>query len=498
MSKYDELVAHLGEIQNVQASAAVLSWDQQVQMPPGGAEARSNQLSTLARLSHEMLTGEKTARLLDEAASEIDTDDYASDEASMLRVAREDYDDATKLPGDFVAERARQVTLAHGQWEKARAESDFSLFEDALTQLIDIALQEAEYRGYDDHPYDALLDKYERGMKTARVTEIFDNHRPALVDLIARIAEADPVDDSPLHQPFDVAKQKAFALDVVKAFGFDFERGVQDTAVHPFCTSFATDDVRITTRFYPEWLNPALFGMMHEAGHGMYEQGVARKFSGSVLQGGTTLGVHESQSRMWENLVGRSRGFWEWALPQLKETFPQLADVSLDAFYKAINKVERSFIRVEADEATYNLHIMLRFALEKDIITGKIPVKELPDAWNDRFKEFFALVPPNDAQGVLQDVHWSAGLFGYFPTYALGNLLSVQYYNQALEDEPTIPDDIRQGKFDTLLTWLNTNIHQHGRKFTAAELTRRVTGEDIQSDDYMAYLETKFSDVYGL
>jgi carboxypeptidase Taq len=318
------------------------------------------------------------------------------------------------------------------------------------------------------------------------------------VDLIARIAEADQVDDSILHQEFDVEKQKDFALHVVKAFGFDFERGVQDTAVHPFCTSFATDDVRITTRFYPEWLNPALFGMMHEAGHGMYEQGVARKFSGSVLQGGTTLGVHESQSRMWENLVGRSRGFWEWALPQLKETFPQLADVSLDDFYKAINKVERSFIRVEADEATYNLHIMLRFALEKDIITGKIPVKELPDAWNDRFKEFFALVPPNDAQGVLQDVHWSSGLFGYFPTYALGNLLSVQYYNQALEDEPTIPDDIRQGKFDTLLTWLNTNIHQHGRKFTAAELTRRVTGEDIQSDDYMAYLETKFSDVYGL
>ncbi len=498
MSKYEELVTHLGEIQNVQASAAVLSWDQQVQMPPGGAEARSKQLSTLARLSHQMLTGEKTARLLDEAASEIDTDDYTSDEASMLRVAREDYDDATKLPGDFVAERARQVTLAHSQWEKARAESDFSLFEDALTRLIDIALQEAEYRGYDDHPYDALLDKYERGMKTARVTEIFDNHRPALVDLIARIADTDQIDSSMLHQEFDVEKQKDFALNVVKAFGFDFERGVQDTAVHPFCTSFATDDVRITTRFYPEWLNPALFGMMHEAGHGMYEQGVAHKFSGSVLQGGTTLGVHESQSRMWENLVGRSRGFWEWALPKLKETFPQLADVALDDFYRAINKVERSFIRVEADEATYNLHIMLRFALEKDIITGKIPVKDLPDAWNDRFKEFFALIPPNDAQGVLQDVHWSSGLFGYFPTYALGNLLSVQYYNQALEDEPGIPDDIRQGKFDTLLTWLNTNIHQHGRKFTAAELTRRVTGEDIQSDDYMAYLETKFSDVYGL
>jgi carboxypeptidase Taq len=498
MSKYDELVAHLGEIQNLKASAAVLAWDQQVQMPAGGAEARSNQLSTLARLSHEMLTGEETARLLEEAESEINGADPASDQASMLRVAREDYDDATKLPGDFVAKRAREVTLAHNTWEKAREASDFSLFEEALTRLIDIALQEADYRGYDDHPYDALLDKYERGMTTARVTDIFDNHRPALVDLIARIADADQVDDSMLHQEFDVEKQKDFALRVIKAYGFDFERGVQDTAVHPFCTSFATDDVRITTRFYPNWLNPALFGMMHEAGHGMYEQGVARKFSGTTLQGGATLGVHESQSRMWENLVGRSRGFWEWALPQLKETFPQqLGDVTLDAFYKAINKVERSFIRVEADEATYNLHIMLRFELEKDIITRQIPVSELPDAWNDRFKEFFSLVPPNDAQGVLQDVHWSSGLFGYFPTYALGNLLSVQYYNQALEDRPGIPDDIRQGKFDTLLTWLNENIHQHGRKFTAPQLTRRVTGEDIQSEDYIQYLETKFADIYG-
>ncbi|MEO0599716.1 MAG: carboxypeptidase M32, partial [Chloroflexota bacterium] len=323
----------------------------------------------------------------------------------------------------------------------------------------------------DAHPYDALLGKYERGMTTAQVTEIFDGHRPQLVDLIARIADVEQVDASFLNQPFAQEKQRDFALKMIEHYGFDFNRGIQAVSVHPFCTNFSKNDVRITTRFQDDFLNPALFGMMHEAGHGMYEQGIADSLEGTPLCNGTSLGVHESQSRMWENIVGRSKGFWSWALPQLKETFPQLSDVSLDDFFKAINKVSPSYIRVEADEATYNLHIILRFEIEQGILTGKYAVDDLPEIWNSTFNDFLGITPTNDAEGVLQDVHWSAGLFGYFPTYALGNLLSVQYYNKAVSDHPSIPDEIASGKFDTLLTWLNTNVHQYGRKFTGQELT---------------------------
>ena len=496
--KYNALLEHLGDIQNLEDAASLLSWDQETAMPAGGAEARARQLGTLAKLHHELLTSDNTAELLDSASKEVDMDDYSSDAASIIRVMREDYEDATKLPTKFVAERAQTIALAHETWVKARANSDFGIFSDTLKKVIDFALQEAEYRGFDDHPYDALLGQYERGMTTAEVNRIFDGHRPALVELIAAIGEAQQVDASPITMSYDVDKQRDFALKMVEAFGFDFNRGAQAVSVHPFCTNFSKNDVRITTRFEPNFINTALFGMMHEAGHGMYEQGTSDSLEGTPLGTGTSLGVHESQSRMWENLVGRSKGFWSWAYPQLQQTFPQLNDVSLDGFYKAINKVEPSLIRVEADEATYNLHIILRFEIEKAILTGDLKVADLPDAWNSRFEEFFGIVPPNDAEGVLQDVHWSAGLMGYFPTYALGNLLSVQYYNKALSDHPSIPDEIANGKFDTLLTWLNKNIHEHGRKFTAAELTRRVTGEDIQSDDYMTYLQTKFGDIYGL
>jgi carboxypeptidase Taq len=496
--RYEELLAHLGTIVDLSAATALLSWDQETQMPHGAAESRARQLSTLSRLAHEMVTSDRTARLLEDAENEIQGADYDSDEASMLRVFRHEYEEATRLPSAFVAEHTRQIVLAHETWVKARAEKSFAIYEDTLRRVVDLTLQEAEYLGYEAHPYDALLGKYERGMTAQRVGEIFDGHRSQLVELIAAVGAARQVDDSFLHQPFDTARQREFGLNVIGAYGFDFERGVQAISVHPFCTNFSKNDVRLTTRFDENWLNPALFGMMHEAGHGMYEQGIGDALEGTPLAGGTSLGVHESQSRMWENIVGRSKGFWSWALPQLQQHFPQLNSVTLDQFYKGINKVERSFIRVEADEATYNLHIILRFEIEKEILTGKLAVKDLPEAWNSMFHEFFGLVPPDDAQGVLQDVHWSAGLMGYFPTYALGNLLSVQYYNKAVSDHPAIPDEIAQGKFDTLLGWLNRNIHTHGRKFTGEELTQRITGEGIQSRDYIAYLTRKLTEVYGL
>ena len=495
---YTKLINRLRDITNIGHAEDILSWDQETQMPHGGAEARASQMATLAKLGHEMLTSDETAKLLDAAKSDLNGADYDSDEASMIRVVSQDYEDATKLPSSFVAERTEQVALAHNVWVEAREKADFSIFSDALKKLIDLNLQEAELRGYDEHPYDALMGQYERGMKTSEVTAIFDAHRPKLVELIAKIADAKQVDDSFLHLNFEQGKQRDFGLKMVKAFGFDFNRGIQAVSVHPFCTNFSKNDVRITTRFEDNFLNPALFGMMHEAGHGMYEQGVADSLEGTPLCAGTSLGVHESQSRMWENIVGRSKGFWSWALPQIKETFPQLADVTLDQFFKGANKVEPSFIRVEADEATYNLHIILRFEIEQGILTGDIKVDDLPEVWNSKFTEFFGITPENDADGVLQDVHWSAGLFGYFPTYALGNLLSVQYYNKAISDIPSIPDDIANGKFDTLLNWLNTNIHQHGHKFTGQELTQRITGESIQSDDYIQYLTDKYTEVYSL
>ncbi len=497
--KYQQLVKRLEDTQNLNRAAAVLGWDQQTHMPPGGAEARAAQLTTLSRLAHEMFVSDETARLLEDAAHETEGMDYDSVEASLIRVVRQDYDEQVKLPSELVAKIAHTTTLAHEVWAKARQDNNFQAFLPSLEQIVDLLLQTAEHLGYEEHPYDALLGQYERGMTTAQVKDIFDGHKPQLVELISAISQhKDRVDDAVLHQPFDRDKQKAFALYAVKKFGFDFQRGRQDVAVHPFCTHFSRDDVRITTRFEDDFLNPALFGMMHEAGHGMYEQGSAAELDHTPLAGGTSLAVHESQSRMWENIVGRSRGFWSWALPQLQAEFPQLAGVDLETFYKAINKVEPSLIRVEADEATYNLHIMLRFDLETDIISGKVKPTDLPEEWNERFEAFFGITPPNDTLGVLQDVHWSAGYMGYFATYALGNLLSVQYYNQALADHPTLPDEIASGKFDTLLGWLNKNIHQHGRKYTGDELTRRVTGDGIQSRDYMDYLQRKFGDIYGV
>ena len=498
--KFDALKARLGEIHNLDMIAGLVGWDQQTYMPPGGAEAKASQMATLSRIGHEMFVSDETGRLIEDAAAEIEGMAYDSDEASLVRVIREDYVEQTKLPTELVAELTRQTALAHEVWANARANNTFRSFQPALEKIVELTIRQAEYLGYQDQPYDALLNQYERGITTQQVKSIFDDHKPALVKLIADMrANADAVSDAVLHQPFDVEKQRAFGLDVVQKYGYDLTRGRQDVAVHPFCTHFSRNDVRITTRFNPNWLNPALFGTMHEAGHAMYEQGVAPSLEGTPIGTGTSLGVHESQSRMWENMVGRSKGFWSWALPQLKAVFPdQLGGVDLDTFYKAINKVQPSYIRVEADEATYNLHIMLRFELETQMMAGKINIADLPEEWNDRFEAFFGITPESDTLGVLQDVHWSSGLIGYFPTYALGNLLAAQYYNQALKAHPTIPDEIASGQFDTLRGWLNTHIHQYGRKFTSEELTRRVTGESIQSRDYIQYLTTKFSDVYGL
>lgn len=507
MSAYEQLVAHLRDLHNLNMAYWLLQWDQNTHMPPDGGAARAAQMSTIQRIRHEMLTSDKTARLLEDAANEVDVDDFDSIPASMIRVARADYDYVRALPNDFVAEYAKATADAFEVWKRAKAEDNYALFAPALKHIFELKLREAELRGYTaergHHPYDSFLSHWERGMTTAEIRRIFDEHRPALVELVAAVSAAqDRVDDSLLHQPFALDKQRELAQFVSTAFGFDYANWATfDVAPHPFCLQIARGDIRLTTRFNENFFNPAFYGTLHETGHGLHGHGFAEEIDGTFLSDmdAYSHAVCESQSRTWENLVGRSKEFWQWLLPKAREVFPaQFGNATAEALYKAVNKARPQFIRVEADELTYNLHIMLRFELEVAMVEGQVTVEDAPEAWRAKFKEFFGIVPPTDREGILQDVHWSVGGMGAFTGYALGNLLSVQYYNAALKAHPNIPDEIAQGKFDTLLGWLTENIYQHGRKYTADELTRRITGEGIQSRDYVNYLRQKFSDVYAL
>ena len=496
----DHLKELLGVVSDLGLSAAVLGWDQQTYMPPGGAGARAMQLATLSRLAHEKFVSEELGEILEFAKVDVEGIDPDSDDYCLVRKTDRDYQKEVKVPSEWVGEFSRVTALAHQDWEKARAESNFSLFEPRLEKIVGLRREYADFFGPYDHIYDPLLDDYEPGMKTVDVKSVFATIRPRLISLVQAIAEqGEPVDDAPLHRNFDEKKQWDFGIEVARAIGYDFNRGRQDKAVHPFTTNFGTGDVRITTRFDPHFLNTALFGTMHEAGHAMYEQGIDPALNRTPLGAGTSLGMHESQSRMWENLVGRSKAFWITFFPRLQEFFPgQLGNVELDDFYWMINKVERSLIRVEADEATYDLHIMLRFELEIALMDGSIEVKDLPDAWNAKFEEFLGITPPDDAQGVLQDIHWSSGYFGYFPTYALGNLISAQLWEKINIDIPDMGSKIAKAEFGDLLTWLQEHIHRFGSKYEPLDLLKRATGQSLNAEPYLQYLERKFGEIYEL
>jgi carboxypeptidase Taq len=455
-------------------------------------------MGTLGSIAHEMATSPELGKLLDALKPYAETLDPDSDDACLIKFAARDYDQATRVPTDFVVEQAQVTTMANQAWAEARQKSDFAIFRPHLEKIIELTHRFIGFFPPADHPYDTLLDNFEPGMKTAEVKVIFDDLRPQQVKLIKAIAARPQVDDSFLHQPFDEQKQWDFGVEVITKFGYDWQRGRQDKAPHPFTNSSGINDVRITTRVNPDFLNPMLFGTMHESGHAMYGQGHGANLQRTNLCDGASLGVHESQSRMWENLVGRSLPFWQHFYPRLQEVFPQLKKVTLDSFYQGINKVQPSYIRVEADEATYNLHIMLRLELEIAIIEGKVAVKDLPEAWNTRMQDYLGVTPPDDARGVLQDIHWSWGMFGYFSTYALGNLMSVQLWEKIMEAIPDLEEQIRQGKFEALLGWLRSNVHVHGRKFKPQDLMKRVTGSGINSAPYVRYLEKKYGEIYGL
>ncbi|MEX0600235.1 MAG: carboxypeptidase M32 [Rhodothermales bacterium] len=489
-----EIVAQVSDLRR---TAEILSWDQETYMPPGGAEARAKQISTIRRLAHERFTTDELGTLLDDLSDPASEMDPQSVEASMVRVLRRDYDKATRLPNELVGRMAEAVSRGKQAWKKAREMNRFETFAPHLERIVDLNVEKAEAYGYDDRIYDALLDDYEPGMKTSLVEKIFSDLRKELVPIVEAIADAEPVNESPVHQHFDKELQWQFGLDVARDFGYDLDRGRQDLSAHPFTTTFAISDVRVTTRVSEHFLNPALFGTLHEAGHALYEQGVDPSLARTLLDEGTSLGMHESQSRLWENLVGRSRPFWERYYTHLRDLFPeQLGSVTQDAFYGAVNKVQPGLIRVEADEVTYNLHIMLRFEIENALLEGRVATADLPDLWNEKMDDYLGVVPDTDANGVLQDIHWSLGAIGYFPTYALGNLMSTQIFEAAGRDLGDMDALIRDGRFGELLDWLRKHIHRHGRKMKALDLLERATGSGLSAKSWLAYVRRKYGRIY--
>lgn len=498
---FSELKTRLAEIHDLNKISWVLGWDQQTMMAPRGAAVRAEQLATVNKLAHEKFTAAEIGRLLDALAPYEAGLPFDSDEASLIRVTRRDYLKAVKVPTALRAEMARAAGLARPAWVEARRQSNYALFQPHLERNLDLKFKYIECLAEGGQSaYDVLLDDYEPEMKTAEVEAIFTALRQGLVPLIAAIRERqDTVSDAPVHNHFPQAEQEAFCLKLLGRLGFTREAWRLDPTVHPFASNSATQDIRITTRYYEDFINPALFGSMHEFGHGLYEHQVSPALERTPLCRGASLGLHESQSRMWENLVGRSRPFWQFMYPQLQAAFPaQFGAVPLEAFYRAINKVQPSFIRVEADEATYSLHIILRFELEQALIAGQIALRDLPAAWNERFQQYFGLQVPDDAQGVLQDVHWSGGMIGYFPTYALGSIIACQIWEKILADLPDLPEQVARGEFTPLREWLRARLHQHGRKFTPAETLRRVVGGPIDVQPFLRYLTAKYGEIYSL
>jgi carboxypeptidase Taq len=497
--KLTSLKIAVNEISDLVSAMSLLGWDQQTYMPKGGAEDRGYALSTLARITHLKTTAPEIGALLEDLMADHSDLDPDSNDARLIQVSWREYTKRARIPTRWVVENARVTTTAQTIWEKAKEESNYSIFQPHLERVMELRREYASFFAPYDHIYDPLLDDFEPGLKTSAVKEIFSTLRPEQVNLIKAISEKPAIDDSFLRLPYAEQGQWDFGVDVITRFGYDWNHGRQDRAVHPFTQGFGVGDVRITTRFDPERGASALFSTMHEAGHALYDLGFDHALARTPLASGASMALHESQSRMWENLVGRSLPFWKFFYPRLQVRFPsQLGNVDLMTFYRGINKVEPSYIRVEADEATYNLHCMLRLELEIALMDTTLEVRHLPEAWNSRMKDYLGVTPPNDRLGVLQDVHWSNGLIGYFPTYALGNLVSVQLWEKIQQDIPDLLEQFEQGQFSSLLAWLRLNVHRHGAKFEPQELIEKVTGNPINPAPYLHYLKSKYSEIYGL
>ncbi len=499
-SKLNDLKQRLHEVADLNSATAVLHWDMSTYMPPGGAPARGRALATLNRVSHEKFIDPALGHLLDALRPYEESLPHDHDDAALIRVTRREYEREIKVPSDLVSRLSEHMSMLYNKWTEARPANDFAAVADGLEVTRQLSIELAEcFPGY-SHIADPLINYSDYGMSAEAVRAVFADLREQLVPIVRAINGQPPVDDSVLHQHYPEADQLAFGLEVIRDYGYDFNRGRQDKTHHPFMTRFAWGDCRITTRVKEDYLADALFSTLHEAGHAMYEQGTSQDYDGTPLGGGTSAGIHESQSRTWENQVGRSQGFWSHYFPKLQAVFPeQLGGVDEHTFYKAINKVTPSLIRTDADEVTYNLHVMIRFDLELQLLEGTLSIADLPEAWNARYQSDLGVVAPDHRDGVLQDVHWYGGLIGgAFQGYTLGNLFAAQFYDTALRAHPEIPAEIAAGEFSMLHGWLRENIYRHGSKFTAAELVERVTGTPLRVAPLINYIRAKYGHIYTL
>lgn len=497
---YDRLLGLSKEIYLLNSCMALLEWDQRTYIPKGGIQQRGNQLALLAGMSHQKATSPEIGDLLKQLEGSSLAKHPDSFEAANIREIKHSYEKLVKIPKSLVEELTRVTTVAHEVWAEARKKSDFSTFLPYLEKIIQLKHQQAEAVGYEKHPYDALLDDFEPGATIEKVAKVFADFRQELVDLVKAIANSGKrPDTSILERDYPVDRQNSFGREAAGVIGYDFEKGRLDVTVHPFCTGIGPGDVRITTRYNPNHFGQAFFGILHEVGHGIYEQELDPERYGTPGGEAVSLGIHESQSRMWENLVGRSKSFWKHFFPKAQKIYPEaLGDVKFEDFYFAINEVVPSFIRVEADEVTYNLHILVRFEIEQAFFGGDLSPKDIPGAWNEKFKKYFDLTPPDDAQGCLQDVHWSSGYIGYFPTYSLGNLYSAQFFVQTKKELGNLDEQFARGEFGKLKEWLKEKIHRQGQRYRAEKLVEVITGKPLSHRPLMDYLKAKYGELYGI
>ncbi|MBI1295400.1 carboxypeptidase M32 [bacterium] len=495
-----ELKQRLMEVDDLRAAAALLNWDQSTYMPPGGAPARGRQMATLYRLAHERFTDPAVGRILDALEPQLAALDNADDTVALVRLTRRSYARDTKVPPAFVSAAESHLAEIFDVWTRARPADDFAAVQPLLEKTLDLSREYTSFFQDYAEPIDALIEESDYGMTAETVGTLFAELRQALVPLVSDIVERPVIDDSCLYGHFPAAAQREFGEAVIKEFGYDFGRGRQDETHHPFMTKFSQGDIRITTHTREENLVDGIFSTFHEAGHALYEQGIDPRYEGTLLAEGTSNGVHESQSRLWENLIGRSYDFWTHYYPKLQASFPeQLRPVPLETFYRAINKVQPSLIRTAADEVTYNLHVMLRFDLERALLNGNLAVRDLPEAWHERMRSDLGVTPPDNKDGVMQDVHWFIGFIGgAFQGYTLGNIMSGQIVEAAKQAIPQLNEQIRVGDFAPVHTWLREQIYQYGSKFTAAEIIERATGAPLSIGPYMTYLRTKYSAIYNL
>ncbi len=496
MNMYEEFKEKMRKLSDINHSIAVLSWDKEVNLPKDSAPFRSQQIATLSGISHDLFTDPAFGELLENLNNDSSLN---AKEKKNVSVTLKDYKQSTKFSSEFVIRMSNLVSQAYHAWLKAREENNFDLYIEPLTALVAIKREEAKILGFKVHPYDALLDLYEPGSTVAELDVLFNDVRNQLVPFLREIRKMDQINNDFLHQHFDENKQWDFGLDVLKKMGYDFDKGRQDIAPHPFTINFSSQDVRVTTRIDENDFSNMCWSCIHEGGHALYEQGIPPEEYGLPTGSSASLGIHESQSRLWENHVGRSKNYWKYHYPKLQKIFPEnLSDITLDRFYDAINKVEANFIRTEADELNYHFHVMIRYELEKMLLNNEIEVSELKHFWNSKYKEYLDVDVLDDNTGILQDIHWGHGSFGYFPTYSIGSFYAAQFFEKAVSDIENLEKNIANGQTDELLHWLRENIHKHGRRYEASELCERITGEKLNFKFFMNYAEKKYKEIYKM